>query len=524
MRSGEIKAAAPCIFFVGRAAKVMPRPCNEPTLNEHSPAPIAVVDMRRRLVTAACMMSAFMVAIEVTIVATAMPTIVAQLGRFDLFTWVFAAYILTSAVTAPIYGRLADLYGRKRVYYAGAGLFLFGSALCGFAPSMVWLIAFRTLQGLGAGALQPLTLTILGDLYRGGERARVQAWQSSVWGLAAIAGPIAGALIVEQLSWAIIFWINIPIGILTIGMLAFLFHEPVTRREHRIDYLGSLLLMLGAGAILLALVQANDLPPEWSIGLLVVGVGLLGLLTINESRAPEPIVPLALWRVHSVVTANLGAFCIGVVLSCTTLFLPAYVQGVLGYGARIAGAVYAAQSLAWSAGSVLAASVMTRTSFRASAAIGALTLMAGALLMAMSGGIWALTGGAIVVGIGMGLCNTTFIVACQADVGSDNRGGAVSSNIFLRSIGMAIGAGIGGAVINFAIAHVAPAAGDAMRQLLTPATRILLDEAVAAQLGDAIARALRDVYLTAAIAAALALFFSLRLSGGLSPKHTSGGR
>jgi MFS family permease len=372
--------------------------------------------------------------------------------------------------------------------------------------------------------LQPLTLTILGDLYRGGERARVQAWQSSVWGLAAIAGPVAGALIVEQLSWAIIFWINIPIGILTIGMLAFLFHEPVTRREHRIDYLGSLLLMLGAGAILLALVQANDLPREWSIGLLVGGAGLLGLLTINESRAPEPIVPLALWRVHSVVTANLGAFCIGVVLSCTTLFLPAYVQGVLGYGARIAGAVYAAQSLAWSAGSVLAASVMTRTSFRVSAAIGALTLLAGALLMAMSSSIWALTGGAIVVGIGMGLSNTTFIVACQADVGSDNRGGAVSSNIFLRSIGMAIGAGIGGAVINFAIARVAPTAGDAMRQLLTQATRILLDEAVAAQLVDAIARALRDVYLTAAIAAALALFFSLRLSGGLSPKHTSGGR
>jgi hypothetical protein len=153
-----------------------------------------------------------------------------------------------------------------------------------------------------------------------------------------------------------------------------------------------------------------------------------------------------------------------------------------------------------------------------------LTLMAGALLMALSGGIWSLTGGAIVVGVGMGLSNTTFIVACQADVGSENRGGAVSSNIFLRTIGMAIGAGIGGAVINFAIARVAPAAGDAMRQLLTPATRILLDETVAAQLVDAIARALRDVYLAAAVAAALALFFSLRLTGGLSLKHTSGSR
>src|SRR5262245_54947518 len=260
MRSGEIKAAAPCIFFAGRAAMVTPRPCNEPTLNEHSPAPRAVVDMRRRLVTAACMMSAFMVAIEVTIVATAMPTIVAQLGRFDLFTWVFAAYILTSAVTAPVYGRLADLFGRKRVFYAGASLFLLGSALCGFASSMAWLIGFRTLQGLGAGALQPLTLTILGDLYEGKERARVQAWQSSVWGLAAIAGPIAGALIVEHFSWAFVFWINVPIGIVTIAMLATLFDEQVVRRDHKVDYIGSALLMLGAGAILLALVQASDLP------------------------------------------------------------------------------------------------------------------------------------------------------------------------------------------------------------------------------------------------------------------------
>jgi EmrB/QacA subfamily drug resistance transporter len=485
-------------------------------LNEQSPAPIAVVDMRRRLVTIACMLSAFMVAIEVTIVATAMPTIVAQLGRFDLFTWVFAAYILTSAVTAPVYGRLADLYGRKRVYYAGAGLFLFGSALCGLAPSMAWLIAFRTLQGLGAGALQPLTLTILGDLYRGEQRALVQAWQSSVWGLAAIAGPIAGALIVEHLSWSIIFWINIPIGVLTIGMLAFLFHEPVTRREHRIDYLGSMLLMLGAGAILLALVQANDLPRAWSGGLLVIGAGLLGLLILNESRAAEPIVALGLWKVRSVVMTNLGAFCIGVVLSCTTLFLPAYVQGVLGYGARIAGAVYAAQSLAWSAGSVFAARVMTRTSFRVSAAGGALLLIAGALLMTVSGGIWSLTAGAMVVGVGMGLCNTTFIVACQSDVGSENRGGAVSSNLFLRSIGMAIGAGVGGAVTNFAIARVAPTAGDAMRQLLTPATRAGLDPDVAARLGDAIARGLQDVYLTAAVAAAFALLFSLRLSGAPS--------
>jgi EmrB/QacA subfamily drug resistance transporter len=455
-------------------------------------------------------------AIEVTIVATAMPTIVAQLGHFELFTWVFAAYILTSAVTAPVYGRLADLFGRKRVFYVGAGLFLFGSALCGFASSMAWLIAFRTLQGLGAGALQPLTLTILGDLYEGKERARVQAWQSSVWGLAAIAGPIAGALIVEHFSWALVFWINVPIGIVTIAMLAILFDERVVRRDHQVDYIGSALLMVGAGTILLALVQASDLPPGWFAGLLVIGACALGALAFNESRAPEPIVPLALWTVRGVVVSNLGAFAIGVVFSCTTLFLPAYVQGVLGYGARVAGAVYAAQSIAWSVGSLLAARVMAHATFRVTAATGALALIVGALLMSSSSDLWPLACGAVMVGLGMGFCNTTFIVACQADVGWENRGGAVSSNIFLRTIGMAIGAGVGGAVINLAIARAAPDARDAMSQLLTPVTRAQLDPQATAHLVDAIARALHDVYVTAAFVAGLALFLSLWLPGGLA--------
>jgi EmrB/QacA subfamily drug resistance transporter len=473
--------------------------------------------MRRRLLTIACMMSAFMMAIEVTIVATAMPTIVAQLGHFELFTWVFAAYILTSAVTAPVYGRLADLFGRKRVFYAGASLFLLGSALCGFAPSMAWLIAFRTLQGLGAGALQPLTLTILGDLYEGKERARVQAWQSSVWGLAAIAGPIAGALIVEHFSWAFVFWINVPIGIVTIAMLAILFDEQVVRRDHQVDYMGSALLMLGAGAILLALVQASDLPQTWFVGLLMIGACALTGLAFNESRAPEPIVPLGLWTVRGVVVSNLGAFAIGVVFSCATLFLPAYVQGVLGHGARVAGAVYAAQSIAWSIGSLLAARVMAHASFRVTAVVGALALIVGALLMSSgSSDIWPLACGAFVVGLGMGFCNTTFIVACQAGVGWENRGGAVSSNIFLRTIGMAVGAGIGGAVINLAVARAAPDARDAVSQLLTPATRAQLDPQATAHLVEAIARALHDVYVTAALVAALALFVSLWLPGGFA--------
>lgn len=475
--------------------------------------------LRRGAVTAACLMSAFMVAMDVTIVATAMPTIVAQLGRFDLFTWVFAAYILTSAVTAPVYGRLADLYGRKRVYYVGASFYLAGAALCGLAPSMGWLIAFRTLQGIGAGALQPITLTILGDLYRAEERARMQAWQSAVWGIAAFVGPVAGGLIVQYVSWSAVFWLNIPLGIITLTMLALAFDEKLVRRQHKIDYLGSALLMIGASSILLAVIQAQDLPRAVSTSLLVGGACVLGLLVLNERRAAEPIVPFSLYRVRSIAACNLGAMFIGAVYSCTTLFLPTYVQGVLGGGAVLAGVIYATHSIAWSVGAVAAARVMAHTNFRNTAIGGTIGLLIGSLMLAMadgSSGIWWLGSAATVVGLGMGVCNTTFLVACQAEIGWGERGGAVSNNIFLRTIGMALGAGLGGAVVNFSVARLAPEARESMQHILTPGARAMLGEQTLARLSDAIALGLHEVYLAAAALCLGALACSLWLPAGLT--------
>ncbi len=464
--------------------------------------------LRRHLVTTACMLAVFMVAVEVTIVGTAMPTIVGQLGRFDLFTWVFAAYILTSAVTAPVYGRLADLYGRKPVFYFGAALFLLGSAMCGFATDMPWLIAFRALQGIGAGALQPLTITILGDVHKAEARARVLAWQSSVWGIAAILGPALGAFIVEYLRWEIVFWINLPIGAATLAMLAYAFKETPQRREHSVDYLGSTLLMLGAGAILMVGIQAQDLPQWLLISLVVFGVAALAWLFFHERSAPEPIVPFHLWRVKSVSVSNIGAALIGVVLSCTTLFLPTYVQGVMGYSPMIAGAVFAAQSLAWSVGSVAIARVMTRLNFVTTSALGGVFLIVGCIVFAMadrSSSVWWVTAGACLVGIGMGACNTTFVVACQTEIGWGDRGGAVSSNIFMRTIGMAVGAGVGGALVNFSLAHLAPGMGDTVRTILDPVLRNTLAPNAVAEVADAIGLALHHVYLFSLIAAIAAL-------------------
>ena len=216
----------------------------------------SLVVPRRRLVLAAALMATFMPAVESTIVATAMPTIVADLRGFALFSWVFAAPLLTMAVTIPLYGRLADIYGRKRVFFVGTGIFLVGTTLCGFARSMVLLVLFRALQGIGSGAIQPIAATIVGDIYSPAERARVQGAISSVFGVAAIIGPALGAFLVQHVHWSVVFWVNLPVGAVSITMFALFLHEGVERREHRIDYLGGALLVLGIGALMLALVQA----------------------------------------------------------------------------------------------------------------------------------------------------------------------------------------------------------------------------------------------------------------------------
>jgi EmrB/QacA subfamily drug resistance transporter len=487
-----------------------------------APSPTAPdATLRRRAVTAACMLSAFMVAMDVTIVQTAMPTIVGQLGSFDLFTWVFTAYILTSAVTAPIYGRLADLYGRKRVFYVGAGIYLTGALLCGLAPSIGWLIASRFLQGLGAGALQPLTLTILGDLYRAEERARMQAWQSAVWGVAAFVGPVLGAALVEYVHWSVVFWINVPLGIATLVTLALVFDEKLIRRDHQIDYLGSGLLMIGVGAVLMAIVQAQDLSQSIFLGLLIGGTLVLAALFFHERRAAEPIVPFALWRLRSVAASNLGAFCIGAVYSCTTLFLPTYVQGVLGGGVALASVIYAAHSIAWSVGAVIAARMLAGINFRYTSAIGSLGLFAGSVMLAVAdrhSDAWWLGCAASIVGIGMGICNTAFLVACQTEIGWGDRGGAVSSNIFLRTIGMALGAGIGGAVVNFTLARLAPGAGDVVRQSLDPVLRRTLGADAVTSVSEAMAVALHDVYVAAAVFSVAALLCALALPPRLQLK------
>jgi EmrB/QacA subfamily drug resistance transporter len=417
-------------------------------------------------------------------------------------------------VTIPIYGRLADLFGRKPVFFAGAAIFLVGSTLCGLARSMVILVLFRALQGLGAGAIVPLATTIVGDIYTPEERASVQGWLSSVWGVSAVVGPVLGAFLVRHWSWAVVFWINLPIGAVSIALFALFLREPAKTRRHSIDYLGSLLLALGTGAAMLAALQFERLERAAVAGLAILAVAALAGFLLHERRTPEPMLPLRLWRHRVIAAGGFGGLAIGAVMMGVTVFLPTYVQGVMGGSALTAGFVLTVMSLGWSTSSPIAGRVMLRRSYRFADIIGGVALVAGcAILVAMnpaSGPIWA-GAGAITIGVGMGFCNTTFIVAVQGSVGWQERGVATSSTMFMRILGQSLGAALFGAVLNAGLGGTA--GGDAIRALVSGEA----PPAEVAALTHAVAVALRHVYWLAGGVAVAALLLAFALPAGLSP-------
>jgi EmrB/QacA subfamily drug resistance transporter len=330
----------------------------------------AVIVPHRGLVLCAALIATFMPAVESTIVATAMPTIVGDLGGFDLFSWVFAAYLLTMAVTIPVYGRLADIYGRKRLFFTGTGIFMVGTALCGLAHSMPMLIVFRAIQGFGGGAVQPISMTILGDIYTPTERARVQGYSSSVFGISPVVGPALGAFLVQHVHWSVVFWINLPIGVVSIVLFAVLLPERVERRRHQIDYAGGALLVVGVGALMAALVQAVALSAAMIGGLVVAGLAALIGLSVWEGRIAEPMLPLMLWRRRVVLLCNLGGFGAAATMMAVSALLPTYVQGVMGRAPGVVGVVVGATSVSWMFAAFAAGRLMIRTSYRMTASIG----------------------------------------------------------------------------------------------------------------------------------------------------------
>ncbi|TCV99795.1 MDR family MFS transporter [Biostraticola tofi] len=472
----------------------------------------------KKWILLACMLAMFMAAIEVTIVATAMPTIIAELGGFDYLAWVFAIYLVVQAITVPIYGRLADLYGRKPVFYAGAMLFLAGSVMCGFSASMLWLIVFRALQGIGAGAITPLATTIVADVYNPEERAKTQGYLSSVWAISAIIGPLMGAFIVEHYHWSGVFWVNVPLGVMSL-LLIFVFLPSMEKsvKAPSLDTTGIVYLTLAISSLLVALLQSSLLG-LWLVPLVLFSLLNGWLLVRQEKRVASPLFPLALWRSKIIVAGNVGGLIIGAAMMGIAAFLPTYLQAVMGASTLDAGWTLAVMSLGWPLASTLSGRIMLRTSYRFTAFTGALLLIAGCgmlLLLTPETSIGYARLAAFIIGTGMGMSNTTFLVSVQNEAEFRHRGIATASTMFTRMLGQALGTAVLGATLNLNLHQRLPTVADPIQRLIDRASGQGDAGTTAADMMGQVAESLQWVFGVALLISIFALY-----SANLIPRHT----
>lgn len=397
-----------------------------------------MIDLRRASVVVALLVGTFLASLDVMVVGTAMPSIIADLGGLPLYGWVFASYLLTSTTTVPVYGKLADRWGRKPTFLVGATVFLIGSVACGMAPSMLALILARGVQGIGAGAIIPMTMTIFGDLFPVEQRVKLQGAFSVVWGVSSVLGPVVGGAIVERWPWPWVFYINLPIGVVACALLAWALREDVPRREARIDWWGALLLTGAITSLLLGLTLLEQKRFLLAAGLVVLGP-VLGVLFVQvERNAEDPVVPLSLFkdRVISVSTAS-GVF-IGGVLFPTVAFLPLLMRGAYGDSPMRAGASITPLSLTWTLATFAASRIILRAGYRPTILSGSGFLVAGAACSAAAPLIdakWLAIAGATGVGAGMGLIITAQNVVTQDRVEWGRRGAATAMLLFSRSVG-----------------------------------------------------------------------------------------
>lgn len=409
---------------------------------------------RRPWILAALMLSMMLAAMDTTIVSTAVPQVVADLGGFALFTWVFSIYLLAQTVTIPIYGKLADIYGRKPVLIGGSLIFLAGSAASAAAWNMPSLIVFRGIQGLGAGSIMATVNTLAGDLYNLRERARIQGFLSSVWGMAAIIGPTLGGAFAQYASWRWIFLVNLPIGAGAITLLCLYLHESVERERHRIDYAGSAAILAAVGTLIFALLQGGTAWPWFSapsIGVFAAAVLLLGVAIWTQRRAAEPIMPGWLWRNRGLASANVAIVGMGFMVMAPDAYLPTYAQSVFGLGAIAAGLVLASMSIGWPTASALSGRLYLRIGFRNTALIGTVLItLAGAGFVALPYAVpvWVVVVDQVLIGAGFGLLSTSMLVGAQSSVDWRNRGVVTGANMFSRYLGQSFGVAVFGAIFN----------------------------------------------------------------------------
>src|SRR5699024_2008982 len=410
-------------------------------------------NIKRPIILLSVMLAMFLSAIEATIVATAMPTIVADLQHFSLYSWVFSAYLLSSSATILVFGKLADIYGRRPVFVVGISMFLIGSILAGSSISMIMLIIARFIQGIGAGALTPVATTIVGDIYTKEERAKVQGYLSAVWGISAILGPLIGAFFVDFLHWRYVFWMNIPLGIISVlGILIFL-KEDVKKEKQEIDFTGAFLLMVSISSLMYILVEGGTSfawNSVYAIGLMILSISSFTWLFIHEKKSSTSILPPQIWTHRLIFIANITSLVTGIIMISVSSYLPTFVQGVMGKSALVAGFTLTTMSIGWPIASTLAGRLLLRIGYRYTSIIGGVSLIIGTgvfvLLPVIQHYIWAGIG-SFFIGIGMGMTSTSFIVAIQTKVNWEIRGIATATNMFMRSIGSALGVAFFGGML-----------------------------------------------------------------------------
>ncbi|HET9781917.1 MAG TPA: MDR family MFS transporter [Candidatus Dormibacteraeota bacterium] len=425
----------------------MARVALEIVISEQTPTRVPWTPVLVR-VMAGLMISLFVAAMDSTVVGTALPTIARELGSFQLYPWIIAGYLITGTTTVPLWGRLADLRGRKPVLIAGLAIFVIASALCAASPGMGWLIAFRTLQGIGAGCIQPLVFTTVSDIFPLPQRARLQGFFSSMWAVAAIVGPALGALFVSTIGWRWIFTINIPIGIIATALLLG-YSERKQPVAGRLEVRGSILLTVAVTALLIGLgTGSQSATPIWPVA--IAALAMLALFLWLEWRSPSPIVPLRLLRNRTIGPAILIATIAGTLMFGVTAYLPLWVQSVEGGSPYQAGVAVAAMSFGWPIASAIAGLVMVRVGYQRLVVFGAVALMIGSVMLAAAqpngGFLWASAASAV-IGIGMGSFAAPLLIVVQSSVGWAQRGAATALNQFSRTIGGAVGVALMGIVV-----------------------------------------------------------------------------
>jgi MFS family permease len=426
---------------------------------------------RRTLVLASVIAANFMIAIEATIVSTAMPQIVAQLGGLELYSWVFAAFLLTQTATTVVFGKLSDLRGRKSVILSGIGIFLAGSILCGFAWSMPSLIVFRLVQGVGAGAVQPVAMTIVGDLYSVHERGRIQGWLASVWALSAVIGPLVGGLIIQFWSWAWIFWMNLPVGLLASAGFWFFLHEKKSQAGGRIDHLSAGVFTVAIAAVMADLTALSTASRTEIAVITAIAAAAVVAFVVQERRSPEPMISLELWGRRPIAAVNASSLFAGMAMIGLTTFLPVFVQGVMQRTPLIAGFALSAMVLGWPIGATLSPRLWGRFGLRTILRAGAALIPFGALVFVFLkpetppfvAGV-----GSAIVGFGMGLSSSASIVLIQEIVEWSERGSVTASYLFARTLGSTFGATVFGAILNVGLMRsgLGAVTSDELRRLL----------------------------------------------------------